>query len=148
MPRVMELVMPDFCQYEDKYMSVPYTGEMPHLRRAAELLNGKFNGYAAFDILDYPYCVRENLRRVYVRVSHISEITEFERELLTREEYAQALRRTINEKCVNCLRFVSEEACVNGDCGMIVDHQSGRGKIGRCRNFKPKGEPDHEGTGN
>ena len=144
----MELVMPDFCHYEYKYISVPYTEEMPDLRAAAEMLSDGFNGYAAFDVLDYPYCVRENLRRVYIKVSHIAEITEFERELLTREEYAQTLRRTIAEKCVNCLRFVSEEDCVNGDCGMIVDHQSGRGKIGRCSHFKPKGERNNEGTGN
>ena len=140
MPKVMELVMPDFCQYEFRYMRVPYTQEMPDLRTAAKILNGKFNGYAAFDILDYPFCVSENLCRVYIKVAHIAEITEFERELMTREEYTRVLRRTIDEKCVHCLRFVSEEDCINGYCGMIVGIQSGRGKIGRCRQFKPKGE--------
>lgn len=142
----MELVMPDFCL--SKYISVPYTEEMPDLRTAAERLSSQFNGYAAFDMLDDPFCVRENQRRVYIKVSHIAEITESERELMTREEYAQTLRRTILEKCINCRRFVSEEDCINGYCGRITQHQFDRDKIGMCRKFKPKGEQNNEGTGN
>lgn len=148
MPKVMELVMPDFCQYAVKYMSVPYTEEMPDLHTAAGILNGQFNGYAALDILDYPYCVCENLRRVYIKVSHIAELTEYERELMTREAYARTLRGTIAEKCLNCQRFESEEDCINGRCGMIVDLQYGRQTIGRCAKYKPKGEQKNEGTRN
>lgn len=138
--KVMELVMPDFCPFNLKYISVPYTDEMPDLQTAAESLSRRFNSYVAIDMLDYPYCVRENLSRVYIKVSHIVEITERECELFTREEYAQVLHRTIAEKCIGCLRFVSEEDCIDGNCGMIVDYQYGNGKIGRCRKFKPKGE--------
>ena len=73
----------------------------------------------------------------------------YEKKLMSREEYSAALHRTVKEQCVKCVRFVSEEYSLDGNCGIIRDCEYGQQEIGRCRRFKPKeGESDYESIGN
>lgn len=130
----MVLEMPDFCQFEYQYISVPYTRELPDLKTAAEYFNENFGKYVRLDILGYPARVRENIRTIYVKTSHIYQIYEGEEILMSREEYAALLRPVIAEKCVNCARFVSEEHCINADCGFL--HADRKSKF--CVKYTPR----------
>lgn len=131
---MMVLEMPDFCQFEYEYISVPYTPELSDLKTAADCFNAHFGQYVRLAVLGYPACVRENMRTIYVKTSHIVQLYEDEETLMSREEYAALLRPIIAEKCMNCARFVSEEHCIKADCGFL--HADRPSKF--CVKYTPK----------
>ena len=146
---IIELEMSAFCPNEYAFISIPVTDKLPDMQAAASLFNSNYAGFVAVDMLDYPYCVRENTRRIFVRPSYVKSVCEYEKKLMSREEYAAALHRTVREQCVKCVRFVSEEYSLDGNCGIIRDCEYGQQEIGRCRRFKQKkGRAKHEGIGN
>ena len=142
--KIIELEMPDFCQYEYSFIRIPVTDKLPDLQAVASVFNENYAGFVPVDMLDFPYCVRESTRRIYVRPMHIKSICEYDKKLMSREEYSEALHRTVKEQCVKCVRFISEEYSVDGNCGIIRDCEYGQQEIGRCRHFKHK-EGENEG---
>ena len=140
---IIELEMSAFCPNEYAFISIPVTDKLPDMQAAASLFNSNYAGFVAVDMLDYPYCVRENTRRIFLRPSYVKSVCEYEKKLMSREEYAAALHRTVREQCVKCVRFVSEEYSLDGNCGIIRDCEYGQQEIGRCRRFKQrKGESE------
>ena len=143
--KIIELEMSAFCPNEYAFISIPVTDKLPDMQAVASVFNENCAGFVPVDMLDYPYCVRECTRRIFIRPSYVKSIGEYEKKLMSREEYSAALHRTVKEQCAKCVRFVSEEYSLDGNCGIIRDCEYGQQEIGRCRRFKQReGEGEYE----
>ena len=57
----------------------------------------------------YPFLIEEDIQTVYVNCSNMSEISEEEVTLLSRNEYELRLRKRIQETCLECIYYEKEE---------------------------------------
>ncbi len=84
------------------------------LESFSKLLNDSFNSFIALkklldDICVAPYFIDGNEMTVYLNVSMISEVSETECTILSKEEYNRRLKKTVEEKCTHCSNYPCEE---------------------------------------
>ena len=80
-----------------------------------------------------PYFIKEDIKTVYINISSIDCIREYEiAEIIPRTEYEKRLKKIVFEKCVHCKNYTEE---IKGD--NLSGHWTNISLDGDCYEFTP-----------
>lgn len=118
-----------YCEYPDGINSI---------ETFVKYMNENYNSFIKLvryklDNCVEPYFIAEEKETVYLNVSSLVSVSEFECTVLPKEEYERRLQAVVSEKCVHCQNYVE---CEDGD--NLMNHRDTISLDGKCCMFEPK----------
>ena len=112
--KIIELEMSAFCPNEYAFISIPVTDKLPDMQAVASVFNENCAGFVPVDMLDYPYCVRECTRRIFIRPSYVKSIVSSARNTaLTETAASSGIVNTVSRKSADAVVSNKEKERAN-----------------------------------
>ena len=110
-----------------------YPDGISNIEQFVDDLNEKYHSFIKLklwkeDECCEPYFVETEYEYLYVNVAQISEVTEADITLLSKDEYDRRLTEVVNRKCLDCKHYEEDEE----GCDHLAGHRSKLSLDGDC----------------
>lgn len=121
----MKVLKIDYKRYE-------FPTDFDNINEFIEFINENLNKFIPLNQFDedncvFPYLVREDCKKTYVKFSNIDEISEENATLLSRSEYDKKLTECVAKYCSDCVNYTEDSVgdnlkghkdklCLDGTC--------------------------------